>query len=162
MKSSAVLLFALLWLPLVAGAADDKDKKFIKADTAQTFKDMAANIRLEMEAGGRFEFIKADDKKKVDDDLNHMAALLDKGGGSVATMNERDRVTLFNYQENANMLLTHNDSERLVCEHARPLGSNIPVTTCRTYGEIEHSRQAAVKLLDQQQNGYRNAPGAGH
>ena len=159
MKLHSIALIALLALPLAAGAADDKEtKKFVKADTTQTFKDMAANIRLEMEAGGRFEYIKPNDKVQVNKDLDHMAELLEKGGGSVATMNERDRVTLFNDQENANMLLTHNDSQRLVCEHAAPMGSHIQTTSCRTYGEIEHSRQSSQKFLDQQQNGYRNTP----
>ena len=46
-----------------------------------------------------------------------MTSLLNKAV-SVAAMTMQDKVTLFNTQEHLNGILTHSDSERLVCERA--------------------------------------------
>jgi len=50
-------------------------------------------------------------------------------------------------QEEVNGILHHNDNNRLVCEHVAPVGSHLPVTTCRTYGEILGQRRADQKFL---------------
>ena len=72
-----------------------------------------------MAPDGRYEFIRPDDKAKVEADFDAMKALLQKAG-SVETMSQQDKVHLFNLQENANGILTHSDSNRLVCEHTAP------------------------------------------
>ena len=46
-----------------------------------------------------------------------------------------------------NGLLKHNDANRLVCESRAPVGSHLPVTTCRTFGEIERGRADANKTI---------------
>jgi hypothetical protein len=121
-------------------------EKPVAADTAQKFLNLAAFIRNEMDTGGRYEFIKPSDKQLVAVDLDTMAAMLQKSG-AVANMSSAEKLALFNVQEHVNGLLTHNDSERLVCEHVNPIGSHIPQTTCRTYGAIERYRQKTGKMF---------------
>jgi hypothetical protein len=150
MKTLLIALIALLHLS-TAFADDGKTGKFVVADTAQKFADTATDIRKQMEPGGRFEFIKPGDKEVVNSDLDRMAAMLQKSG-SVAAMSADDRIKLFNVQEHLNGVLTHSDSERLVCERTAPVGSHIPTTTCRTYGEIERQRQQTARYLSENQN----------
>jgi hypothetical protein len=127
-------------------ASDKAVEKPVMADTPYKFTEVASQIRLQMSTGGRYEFITATDKGKVEADLNSMAAMLQKSG-SVATMNQTEQVQLFNTQEHLNGILLHNDSNRLVCEHRAPIGTNIPVNSCKTVAQIEKMRRDGQKYM---------------
>jgi hypothetical protein len=103
-------------------------------------------LHTDMGPGGRYEFIHADSKAQVDADLAAMQALLKKSG-SVAKMSKQEQVELFNHQEHLNGILVHNDGNRLVCERRPPMGSNIPVTMCKTVAEIEKQRRDSQKMM---------------
>jgi hypothetical protein len=151
MKTLLIAAFALL-LPLTAAHAGNGKvvEHPVSADTAAGFTDLVAAIHQQMNDGGYYQYMKPGDKTQVNADLDGMAALLQKSG-AVATMNATDKARLFTLQEHANGLLTHNDSNRLVCEHVMPIGSHIPTTTCRTYGEIARERQHSQQYLDQRE-----------
>src|SRR5579863_1573127 len=133
-----------------AGFAADSDAKVkenpVAANTPEKFAQTAEQVRAEMSTGGRYEFINPGDKGKVETDLNSIGAMLQKSGG-VATMSQEDKVRLFNTQEHLNGLLTHSDSNRLVCERRAPVGTNIPLNTCKTVGEIEKNRRDSQKYM---------------
>lgn len=124
----------------LAMAADKVAEKPVTADTPEKFAQTAEQVRREMGAGGRYEFIRPDDKAKVGADLSSMAEMLKKSG-SVAAMSKDEKVQLFNTQEHLNGILTHSDRNRLVCENTAPTGSNLRRATCLTVGEIETKRQ---------------------
>lgn len=162
MKANPLLLCVFACAALMttaasaAALADGKVlEKPVAADTPPTFAALAATIRAEMRDGGRYEFIRPDDKARVGADLDEMATMLQKSG-SVAAMTESDKVRLFNMQEHVNGILTHSDRNRLVCEHRPPIGSNIPITSCKTIAEIEKARRDAQKMsMDQTSNGFK-------
>lgn len=135
-----------LFFAASAIAADQVVEKPVAADTPDKFSQMIVALHHEMDTGGRYEFITPEEKGKVDADLNTMTALLQKSG-SVDAMSQTDKVRLFNTQEHVNGILTHNDINRLICEHKAPLGSHLPITTCRTLGEIAHSRKSSQKMI---------------
>lgn len=150
MKASIGKLAAFVLIQFIcisAGSAADKViEKPVAADTPEKFVPVAAQIRADMNTGGRYEFINATDRAKVNADLDNMQNLLQKSG-SVAAMTQTEKVQLFNVQENLNGLLTHSDGNRLVCEHSAPVGTHIPVTTCHTVAEIERIRRENKKGL---------------
>ncbi len=131
---------------VVSALADQVINKPVAADTPDKFAQTVYEIRQEMSPGGRYEFMRTDEKTKVESDLNAMAAMLQKSG-SVERMTQTEKVQLFNAQEHLNGILTHSDSNRLVCEHTSPVGTSIPRTTCQTFGEVERSRKATNKSL---------------
>ena len=131
----------------VALAADKIVEKPVAADTPEKFADVAAQIRKEMSADGRYEFVRPDDKAKVNADLDNMAAMLRKAG-SVSAMPQADQVQLFNTQEHLNGILTHSDRNRLVCERRAPVGTNIPQNSCKTVAEIEKMRRDSQKYMN--------------
>ncbi len=140
----------------ITWAADGVIQKPVAADTPEKFTQTAEQVRKEMGAGGRYEFIRPDDKTKVNADLDSMAAMLQKSG-SVGAMKEDEKVQLFNTQEHLNGMLTHSDRNRLVCENSAPTGSNLRRTTCMTVGEIELKRQRDQKgIQDLQQRANQN------
>ncbi len=126
-------------IALATPLAAKEPEKAVAADTAEKFAPLATTIRHEMEPGGRYEFIGSRDKRAVDDELDQMAALLAKSG-SVAAMGDKDRLALFNAQEKVNGVLARNASDRLICTNEAPVGSHLPVKTCRTYGDIARNR----------------------
>jgi hypothetical protein len=148
-----VLLFAVLLSPaLQAQETDENQGKVIEkpvvADTPETFATQTEWIENEMKDGGRYEFTKAADKQRVHVLLGQMGNLLQRSG-SVAAMDQSTKVALFNDQEEVNGILKHNDSNRLVCQSIKPIGSNIPQTHCHTYGQLEQTRRYTKMGMEQ-------------
>lgn len=159
MKKVWMGLFALL----VFGAAQADDRVVEKPLVAQSldgFQAEAGAIRTGMQPGGRYEFLKADDRSRVEARLNTMQALL-QANATQNDLNTRDKLALVNAQEEVNGILKHNDSNRLVCERRSPVGSHIPVTSCRTYGEIEEQRREAQKGVSDMSQKWRSNPAGG-
>lgn len=143
-----VTLFLATALLAVAAHASDSDSRVVEkplvAQTLVEFNQSAERIRKEMEPGGTYEFIKPEDRHRVDNGLAHIGKLL-QDHATASDLNSRDKVTLVNAQEEVNAVLKHNDSNRLVCESHAPIGSHIPVNTCRRYGDIEEQRVESRK-----------------
>jgi hypothetical protein len=144
----AFLLLALL--ACTAGAKENYHEKHINADTRDKFEAVAADVRNEMQSGGRYEYVTADERKTIDTKLTEISALFDKNG-SVADMSQDTKVQLFNDQEIVNSILTHRDRDRVICQNTAPIGSHIPVTTCHTYGQEVEAREGTKNQLDQWQ-----------
>jgi hypothetical protein len=150
MKRSVAIGCVVGALVFVSGHAfaDAVSEKRVAADTAEKFQAVATEVRKDMSPGGRYEFMRPDEKIKAETDLHVMAVMLQKSG-SVAAMTEAEKVELFNTQENLNGILTHSDSDRLVCERRAKVGTSIPQTTCKTFGEIERARRATNDKLQE-------------
>jgi hypothetical protein len=148
MKRSVAIGWVVGVVMLAGGHAfaDEVIKNRVSADTAEKFQAVAEEVRDEMGIGGRYEFIHADEKAKVESDLNAMAAMLQKSG-SVSAMSQPEKVQLFNTQEHLNGVLTHSDRNRLVCEHSAPVGTSIPRTTCQTVAELERNRKEGQNAI---------------
>jgi hypothetical protein len=150
MKRSMAMgsMIGVLVLMLGQAFADEVIEHRVAADTPEKFKQVEVEIRQEMTPGGRYEFMRPDEKVKVESDLTLMESMLQKSG-SVNTMQEQDKIRLYNTQENLNGILTHSDSNRLVCERRAKVGTSIPQTTCKTLGEIERARRATNDKLQE-------------
>jgi hypothetical protein len=145
------LLSALACFLLVAAAhaADDRVvEKPLIAQTLDGFHKESDAIRFEMKPGGRYEFIKNDERAKVDARLATMEGILQKHADK-NDLGGNDKMAMLNAREEINSILKHNDANRLICESRPPLGSNLPVKTCRTYGEVERLRGEAGRTMDE-------------
>jgi hypothetical protein len=143
----------LLALLLVLGAAgalatENYHENALNADTRAKFAAIAASVRNEMRAGGRYEYVKPDERKTIDRKLAEMESLFDQSE-SVEGMKQDTKVTLFNAQEVVNSILTRRDRDRVICKNEPPLGSHIPVTSCHTYGQEEEARRGTQEQLDE-------------
>ena len=83
--------------------------------------------------------------------LASMSTLLDKKG-SVAQMNDAEKTQMFNDQEQVNAILAHRDGDRLVCQTVAPVGSHIPVKSCKTARQLEGDQREAQKFIQDRQN----------
>lgn len=141
------LLCTIACLFFAASAYAENSQVIEKPLVAQTlagFDQEAKEIRVNMQPGGRYEFLKTEDKGKVEARLASMQNLLQRHADQ-NDLNSSDKITLVNLQEEVNAVLKHSDSNRLICESRAPIGSHLPIKTCRTYGDIESERHDAMK-----------------
>jgi hypothetical protein len=154
MNSKCAWPLALLALVAVyaADAKENYHEKTINADTKDKFVEIAADVRQEMEGGGRYEYVKPDERKTIDQKLTEMETLFDENG-TVQSMKQDTKIKLFNDQEVVNSILTHRDRDRVICKNEAPVGSHIPVTSCHTYGQEEEAREGTHNQLDEWKRG---------
>ena len=150
------MLFALF--AHAAAQAAEKSANLVKADTKEAFEPVAAGVRKEMGADGRYAYIKPEERDRVEASLSEMSALFD-ANGPVEHMDKATQVKLFNAQEVVNSILTLRDRDRLICERGAKTGSRIVSTSCHTYGELEALQQASRKFMDEKAVPPCNAPG---
>ena len=150
MKKIAFALAFALATGLVgqAFAKENYHENSVKADTKEAFDQLADSVRSGMSDGGKYEYVKPDEKATIEKKLDEMDKIFDAGGGSVATMKEDQKIALFNAQETVNSILTLRDRDRVICKKVAPVGSHIPVTTCHTYAQEVEARQGSKKMMD--------------
>ena len=134
---------------VVAASAATKGNyhEVVNAKSEEAFSQLAENVRGEMAAGGRYEFVKPAERATIDKSFAEMAALF-RERGSVDKMSEPQKVALFNSQEVVNSILARRDSDRVICENRAPVGSHIPKTTFHTYGQQEEARRGTEMEID--------------
>jgi hypothetical protein len=147
MKKWLIGMLAGMALLQAGMALASKTEAIVKADTKATFDTLVASVQSQMVPGGRFGFMDKKEHEDVNRDLDYMQSLFDKYP-SVAQMDANTKLDLFNHQEAVNAILTRRDNNRLVCESIAPVGSHIPRTTCRTYGEIQREHQNTQQVMD--------------
>jgi hypothetical protein len=138
MKS--VILLAGVWLAMhvsLARAVDDGT--FPKADTRDKFAEIETAVLRGMAEDGRYRFVSRGDRLVVEHELGLMQAAFARRA-TTAEMSDDERLALFNSQERINGILARNDAERLVCTTERPIGSNIPVRSCKTYARVRRDQ----------------------
>jgi hypothetical protein len=146
------VMAVLLSLAATCAFADEVVKKPVDvADTPDKLQGVIDSIHADMAQGKRYEFINPTERQNVDADFATMTALM-QNAGSVTAMKQPDRIKLFNTQEHVNGLLTHSDRNRLICERRPKVGSNLPVTDCRTLADVELNRSETQKFLQDRSN----------
>ena len=136
-----------------AFAKENYHENSVKADTKEAFDQIAQTVRTGMEDGGKYEYVKPNEKVTIEKKLDEMDKIFDAGGGSVATMKEDQKIALFNAQETVNSILTLRDRDRVICKNEAPLGSHIPVTSCHTYGQEVEAEEGTHNQLDEWKRG---------
>ena len=149
MKRCLILLGALLLSGSAFAANTPATDKPLVGQSLESFNAEAAKIREEMKPGGAYSHIQASDRGRVEARLNEMEKLLSTHSAQ-GDLRPEDKVHLVNAQEEVNGILHHNDNNRLVCEHVAPVGSHMPVTTCRTFGEIMEQHKSDQDYLRRQ------------
>jgi hypothetical protein len=134
-----------------AAAAADKPAPAVNADTKESFATVSGWVQKEMHSGGRYEHVTDSERSTVEAKLASMSALLDKKG-SVAQMSDAEKTQMFNDQEQVNAILAHRDGDRLVCQTVAPVGSHIPVKSCKTARQMEGDQREAQKFIQDRQN----------
>jgi hypothetical protein len=135
------LALALAPVAVSVQAAAQVDEHPLVARTLESFNKDAARIEKDMESGGKYGYISQSEKGRVVTQLGEMRKLL-TAHADASDMPEDAKIALVNAQEEINGILSHNDNNRLICQHVAPVGSHRPITTCKTYAEIMAQHRA--------------------
>lgn len=149
--SALFLIVAFAAVPDVAHAKKAKSTEAaVQVTTADEFAAQVEQLRKEMTPTGRYADMTADDRARVEKNLETITRLFEQKG-EFASMNDADKVILVNAQEEANAILTNNDDDRLICSTHRPTGSNFKQKQCMTAKQAremrEKSRDGADRYL---------------
>jgi hypothetical protein len=144
----ATLVATAFALAANAAAKENYHESNFNADTPEKFQAVADDVRKEMEAGGRYEYVKPRERAQIEQSLAEMDALF-KASGGVQNMKQDDKVRLFNDQEVVNSILTRRDKDRVICDNAPKLGSHVRSTGCHTYGQEEDARRGSKDQMDE-------------
>ena len=133
---SAVGLVAMLVAAIAAAEAPPAPEEMIPREKLEpaAFPALAAAVRGEMVAGGRYEFVTAKEQLKVEAALQEIESTL-SGHASTAELSEGERIAVINAQSEANAILTRRNGDRLICERRTIVGTRFPQTVCETYNE---------------------------
>ena len=143
---TALVAVALVLAALPAAAKENYHEKSFNADTQEKFQAVAEDVRKEMQPGGRYEYVKPQERATIERSLAEMDALFAATGG-VENMKQDDKVKLFNEQEVVNSILTRRDKDRVICEDKPKLGSHVRTTSCHTYGQEEEARRGSQDTM---------------
>lgn len=134
-----------------AAIPEDNGKPVVKADTKENFEAIVAAIHQQMQPGGRWQFVDKSERDTLESSFADMDKLYTQFG-SVDKMDDAGKVRLLADQSTVNAILTKKDGERLICTSEMPVGSHLPIRTCRTYAQIQaEQRGAQTTLLQLQQ-----------
>ncbi|MGH8211889.1 MAG: hypothetical protein ACREPP_01510 [Rhodanobacteraceae bacterium] len=125
---------------------EDDGKPVVKADTKDNFEAIVAAIHQQMQPGGRWQYINQSERGTLDNSFADMGKLYDQFG-SVGKMDDNAKMRLLTDQGTVNAILTRKDGERLICKSELPVGSHLPVKTCRTYAQIQAERSDAQEFF---------------
>lgn len=135
-----------------------RNQPVLKADTKANFEAVAAAIKQQMGAGGRWQYVNARERDTIDGSFADMTKLYDQYG-AVDKMDTNARARLLADQSTINAILTKKDGDRLICTSEVPVGTHFPVKTCRTYSQIQAEQfQAQKSLQDLNQRDSFNKP----
>lgn len=136
-----------------AKTTDAPNQAVVRADTKENFEAVVAAIHKQMEPGGRWQFVSPGERTTIDGNFADMQKLYDKFG-SVDKMDANTRMQLAADQSSINAILTQKDGDKLICESIVPVGSHLPVKTCKTFAQIQQEqRNAQNQLMQKAQQG---------
>jgi hypothetical protein len=136
---SALMLVAIMAVP-VAHAATDKAHWNMDAETIRT---QQAQIRKDAEARqGRYATLEGSKRRRLFEKQALVLRMLE-GRRSMAELDEQDRIIVFNALESIAAIVNDDEPNRTICRRQKPVGSNRPVTLCRTVAELEAEKRAA-------------------
>jgi PBP1b-binding outer membrane lipoprotein LpoB len=147
----AIALLAILVSFAAFGSDETANQPAVKkiTDTVE-FRALTLDLQKQMDRGGRYEFVKPDERTRVTADLDRIQSLLEKQA-SGSKLNQNEIADQYTAQNEANAIFHKRDSERVICERRKPTGSNLPITMCNTYSELQHIHDSSQNYMREEQ-----------
>lgn len=138
------------------GVAQAKTESYLASNDLQTFDSQSKEIIAGMAKGGRFQSLSERKQSRVNELLVLIHDALTRYP-SVESMSDRDKITLFNSQEEVNSILAHDDGKRLICTNEKPVGSHMSQKICMTKEQRDAQYDDAERLMNSRRGKVNNA-----
>lgn len=141
-----VAMFACVVLPASAASGGEVDPFPTTARSAEEFRAMAADLRAQLEPGGRHAGLSAADRAAIETDLAELQGMYDAHAqGRQVDRNLPMKISAINAYSRINAKLGGDDDDRVICEQVKKVGSNRFGKYCATVRERRENRLAAQK-----------------
>lgn len=141
-----LLLGTATALPAAERTSSDGINFNLTATSASAFRAQADRIRTALAPAGRHADLAPADRQRIEHDLARIQAVFDRYPGE-ATLDERERVLVFNAQEEINAILRADLGGRLVCEYVSSTGSHRKEKVCISAAERDEQRRRHQEAL---------------
>ena len=146
MHAKTLVVVLLLAFCGLAAAAKYDATQVVTARTKAEFAQQATQVRKELQAGGRYEFVQVTERVTVERRLSEIQSLFDAYVEGTR-LQDTQLMALLNAQEEINGILTKRDGQRLVCAVTTPTGSHRTVNNCKRYSDVERSHRDNEKAM---------------
>lgn len=151
-RSILAISLALAGSSAAYAATDAKEPFPLSAESTEEFREQATALRGEMDKG-EYDKLSNVDKRTINERLDQLDALYVKRGAG-AKLDNNEAVTLINASSEINAVLRGNNSEKLVCERVKLVGSNRSNKVCMSVADREERRRGdLIRLQDQNLTG---------
>jgi hypothetical protein len=130
-----------------AWAAKYDATRVVTAQTKEAFADQYQTVMQGLQPGGKYELVRGRERETVQRRMGEMQRILDAYEPG-KRLQDTQLMALLSAQEEVNGILNQRDKDRLVCTNSIPTGSHRPVNNCKRYGDIEASRKATRKFME--------------
>ena len=96
---------------------------------------------------GRYKDMAGADRDRLLQVQDRVLGRLD-GRTSTTELPRADQVALFNDLEEISALVNKAEDDRMICERSRPIGSNRPVSVCKTVAQRREERERTLEGRD--------------
>lgn len=151
-------LLAVLLLYVCAQASafawmQTSDDAGAKPNPVRSYEAVIADIRTNLEPGGKYAYVPKNDRPAVEEQLNIISSILAKVD-SVEELNQRRRVRLFNAQEKLNGLLLQSEADRQHCQTTKLTGTHRTQTVCLTNKQREEAEETRRRFTNSYVHGF--------
>lgn len=151
-------LIAVFWLSFCFSASawawmQESRAEGSNVNPVKQFEAVVANIRANLEPGGKYDYVPAADRPHIEEQLNIISSLL-ANVDSVDQLNQRRKVKLFNAQEKLNGLLLQAEAERMHCQQTKLTGTHRTQTVCLTGKQREEAEETRRRFTNSYVHGF--------
>ncbi len=136
MIRTVLALVLLSLVPVLASAAPSTDATVTAVGPVLQSMNREEYLAFHRRLAGspKFAVLSTRDRRTIQHEQRRIDALL-ADEPSMDTLNERERIALFNAHEHIVAVLNDDLRSRMVCQRRAPVGTHIKVTECRTVAE---------------------------
>ncbi|TKS53135.1 hypothetical protein E4582_13200 [Luteimonas yindakuii] len=140
--TAAALMLTMWWT--TSASAESQAPVLVETDAAAIVAQQHEIRQAAQQRSGRYKDMAGADRERLLQAQERVLGRLD-GRSSTTELPRNDQVALFNDLEEISALVNKAEDDRMVCERSRPIGSNRPVSVCKTVAQRREERERALE-----------------
>lgn len=138
----ATLLLGMWWS--ATASAESQAPVLVETDAAAIVAQQHEIRQAAQQRSGRYKDMAGADRDRLLQTQDRVLGRLE-GRTRTTELPRVDQVALFNDLEEISALVNKAEDDRMVCERSRPIGSNRPVSVCKTVAQRREERERSLE-----------------
>ncbi len=141
-RIAAATLLLAMWS--ATASAQSQAAVLVETDAAAIVAQQSEIRQAAQQRSGRYKDMAGADRDRLLRTQDRVLGRLD-GRTSTTELPRADQVALFNDLEEISALVNKAEDDRMICERSRPIGSNRPVSVCKTVAQRREERERSLE-----------------